>query len=670
MISPVRCRVLLACVIVLSAMAGRSLAQSETGGVPLPVRKVVLYKNGMGYFEHLGDVRGAQTVDLVLSGTQLNDVLKSLTVIDLAPAPVVSVTYDSTKPVDRELSELPIKLGNFSGLASFLNEIRGTEVELDVPGGAVSGRLVGAELRKKEIGAAAIEMVDATLFLPGGELRTLDVASARALRLRGRDVSAAVQRYLELVDVSQRQNVRHLRIQTGAAGTRKLFVGYTSEAPIWKTTYRIVLDSGKKPLLQGWAIVDNTTAMDWENVELALVAGAPISFVQRLSEPIYAKRQEVPVADALPTTPLLHAPALAAAPAPTVSSARAAPQEFVRAREAMAPLPETRSVGEQFEYRLPHPVTLGRNHSAIFPIVHAEIDAEKVAIWNPRTGEEQPRSGLWITNTSNVTLAPGAFTVIESGGFGGEGLTETIQAGERRLLSYGVDLAMSVIAKALRTSERVERVIIRNGVINWQIRTESEVMYSVNNRGSRSRSVVIEHPTQPQYVLATNQIPAPVESTAAVYRFRVGTPARSGVELTVRTQKPETQTTAIDSRLGREQLRIWVRERRIDASVEQVLAPVVESFEEIQQLANSGAKVDEETKRIFEDQARVREMLGKLGQTPEEAALRLRYVQQLVQQEKRLETLRAEKSRLDTAQADAERRVDQLVKNLTLDRAL
>jgi len=100
-------------------------AESAGGAVPLPVRKVMLYKNGMGYFEHLGDVTGAEPIDIVLSSAQLNDVLKSLTVIDLAPAPVVSVTYDSTKPADRQLSELPIKLGNFVGVTSFLNEIRG-----------------------------------------------------------------------------------------------------------------------------------------------------------------------------------------------------------------------------------------------------------------------------------------------------------------------------------------------------------------------------------------------------------------------------------------------------------------------------------------------------------------------------------------------------------------
>ena len=160
---------LLSTLIVL-AIAGGLGAAERPGDVPLPIRKVMLYKNGVGYFEHLGEVRGAAPVDITFSSAQLNDVLKSLTVLDLAPAPLGSVTYDSTKPTDRQLAELPVKLGNFSGLAGFLNEIRGTEIELDMPGGLVAGRLMTAEMRKKELGSGATaDVVDVTLYGAGGQ---------------------------------------------------------------------------------------------------------------------------------------------------------------------------------------------------------------------------------------------------------------------------------------------------------------------------------------------------------------------------------------------------------------------------------------------------------------------------------------------------------------------
>ena len=410
--------------------------------------------------------------------------------------------------------------------------------------------------------------------------------------------------------------------------------------------------------------------MDWRDVELTLVAGAPISFVQKLSEPVYAWRPEIPLVEGMGARPQIHT--FAASPSPptpmgTSSRALAPPAPA----EVLSPPPaEGRQVGEQFEYRLPHPVTLARNQSAMLPIVHAEVEGEKVAIWNARSAEAHPRTAVWLTNTSGLTLAPGAFTVIEAGGFAGEGLIETIHPAERRLLSYGHDLAVSVAAKRPRAHDRIERVVVQGGVIRWQVLVQSEVTYVVNSQHARPRTVILEHPIEAEYTLAPGHTPMAVESTALAHRFRVTVGPRSTTELVVRTQKPEQTTIAIDDRMSRDQVALWLRERRIDGSIEQALAPVIEGFEEVRRLANRGAKIDDEVKRIFEDQGRVRENLAKLGQGADEAALRLRYVRQLEDQEKRLEGLRAEKGRVDTAQSDAERRVDQLVKDLAVDRPL
>ena len=167
--------------LVLVALAP-PVAGQET--VPLPVRKVVLYKNGMGYFEHVGAIRGRQTVEIVLPSAQLNDVLKSLTVIDLGRGQVTGVTYDSTAPLGRRLRELPIDLNKAGGLVGFLNQIRGTEVEIRAPGGTVRGKIMGAELRTRSTGpGATVQVVEVGIFTAAGELRLVDLESAGALRL-------------------------------------------------------------------------------------------------------------------------------------------------------------------------------------------------------------------------------------------------------------------------------------------------------------------------------------------------------------------------------------------------------------------------------------------------------------------------------------------------------
>ena len=51
--------------------------------------------------------------------------------------------------------------------------------------------------------------------------------------------------------------------------------------------------SDGKPLLQGWAIVENTSEEDWSGVNLTLVSGRPISFTMDLYEPLYIPRPQV-----------------------------------------------------------------------------------------------------------------------------------------------------------------------------------------------------------------------------------------------------------------------------------------------------------------------------------------------------------------------------------------
>src|SRR6188768_3153984 len=76
-------------------------------------------------------------------------------------------------------------------------------------------------------------------------------------------------------------------------GKRKVEVGYVVENPIWKTSYRLVLDKDGKPYLQGWAVVENPTDEDWHTVTMALVSGRPISFKMDLYNPLYVGRPTV-----------------------------------------------------------------------------------------------------------------------------------------------------------------------------------------------------------------------------------------------------------------------------------------------------------------------------------------------------------------------------------------
>ena len=144
-----------------------------------------------------------------------------------------------------------------------------------------------------------------SLITESGEVRTTELSPAFSVRLLERGLPDKVERYLDLASASREPDTRRMSVSTEGTGERSLFLSYISEVPVWKATYRIVLNpkQARMPLLQGWAIVDNTVGQDWENVQLSLVAGAPQSFIQNLSQPFYTRRPVVPLPEALMTQP-------------------------------------------------------------------------------------------------------------------------------------------------------------------------------------------------------------------------------------------------------------------------------------------------------------------------------------------------------------------------------
>lgn len=278
----------------------------------LPVRSVVLYKSGVGFFQHVGQIRGDEAVRIDFSSGQLNDVLGSLTVLDLNGGRITGIDYNSEAPFSQRLSTLGLPLEENTDLGKFLEALRGTRVEMRDGNSSITGRLLSVEQKTQTVDRASQEVELATLVSDAGEVRTVEVTPAVQVMIEDPDAQKDVGRYLSLLASLHQQELRRMTISTAGTGERELYVSYVSEAPIWKTTYRIVLPTkaGEQPLLQGWAIVDNTTGEDWNDVELSLVAGAPDSFIQQLSQPYYARRPIVPLPQAVELTPQTHESAM------------------------------------------------------------------------------------------------------------------------------------------------------------------------------------------------------------------------------------------------------------------------------------------------------------------------------------------------------------------------
>ena len=299
----------------------RPVSDSAAGAQErLPVKRVVLYKNGVGYFEHSARVHGTQELNIDFTTAQLNDVLNSLTVVDLGGGRIGGVRFNSIAPLSERLKALRLPLSEGITRDDFLNALRGTRVE--VHNGATSGvgRVLSVETRKTSNpkGEQLTEVTVLSLVSDGGELRSFEMGPATSVRIADRDLSDDVGRYLDLVGSAKAMDLRRMTVSATGEGEREVFVSYISEVPVWKSTYRILLSDkpDDPPLIQGWAVVDNTIGEDWKGVRLSLIAGAPQSFIQQISQPYYVRRPVVALAQEMMLTPQTHEMALMAAPPP------------------------------------------------------------------------------------------------------------------------------------------------------------------------------------------------------------------------------------------------------------------------------------------------------------------------------------------------------------------
>ncbi|HZL25867.1 MAG TPA: DUF4139 domain-containing protein [Acidobacteriaceae bacterium] len=619
----------------------------------LPVTRVSLYKNGVGYFEHTGHVTGDADVSIDFTTSQLNDVLQSLTAIDLNGGRISGAGYNSTTPLDQQLKALPLALGEDTTAADFYAAIRGARVEVHAPGAEITGRLLSVEDRntptKDGDTTKAIEQHFLTVVSDAGEVRTLELTQSTSVRLLDTDLHQDVTRYLQLLAGNRSQGLRHLTLTDRGTGSRELHVSYISEVPIWKSTYRILFTDSTNAAnhtatLQGWAVVDNTVGEDWTNVQLSLIAGAPQSFIQPLSDPIYSRRPEIPIAQEAQLTPqtfdssnedktlnnLTSTEAVtvaASAPAMSVAHGRVsagimagygsgsgsgigtgsggntgsgamfvngAPMSYqAAAASSLTVNTQTAAFDDFFEYKISQPITIRKNESALVPILQSKIDADRVTLVSSNGyNTTQPLRALWIKNTTGLTLDRGSFALIENGNFGGEGLFDPIHADERRLLSYAADQAVHVSTEGNKNISRITLISAAKGVLSIHRAEVREITYVIHNSAADRRTIVIEYPVQQGFRLESDT--KPEETTPTVYRFRVEAAPGETVRLPIGLKHNEIngyQLTHSDDN----QLTYILNNSDHNAALEAALKPI---FDVRRKVADAQTAVDQTNAKL------------------------------------------------------------------------
>jgi hypothetical protein len=680
----------------------------------LPVRKVVLYKNGVGFFEHAGSIQDNQKVAIDFTSSQLNDVLQSLTVLDEGGGHIAGVNYNSTTPLAEQLKALSLGMTDDPTSTELFQALRGQRVEvLGAPGGAITGRLMSIESRAEKTGSAdasgerpTVEKFYLTLVAGSGAVRVIELTPSLSVRPLDASLQGQIDRYLELLSTSHSTGLRHLTLNALGQGQRELRVSYISEVPVWKSTYRIVFprtatkSKGAMATMQGWAVVDNTVGADWENVQLALVAGAPQSFIQPLSQPLYTKRIEIPIATGEQTAPQTHEAAdakTAVVQSEMMNKALAAPSRTPRSRKMVEEkeLPEasfgvagmeglgsgtgagyssngvdrvsdaikegdvtTNAFDDFFSYALTQPVTIHKNESAMVPILQQELPAEHVTLWSEK--ESKPLRAVWLENTSKLTFDSGSFSIFESGEFAGEGLLDPLHPGEKRLLSYATDQALRVNVIDRNNQQTLHHLEIHKGAVVETYMDVASVTYSATNSADQDRTVLLEHARRNDGWSLDEGVKA-AESSPNLYRFRLVVGGHATAKLEVREHGPESTTITLNP-YSNQSVYLLDLVKRVPEALDK-LKPVIDAQGVLTDLERRIRESKETEKTAAADEARDRENLTALKGN--ETAKR--FVEELNRAEDLLQATRKQTTDLEAQKKAAVEKLNELIAGISFD---
>jgi hypothetical protein len=631
----------------------------------LPIGQVVLFSSGVGYFQREGAVEGSARVDLSFPMTDINDLLKSMVLRDLDGGHISTVSYESNAPIERTLKSFAVNLTTNPSFMQILNQARGEKVEVVLQQtnanqpGTLTGTLVGCEKQKQAVGGKdTVEVELLNLWCADG-MRSLKLPEVQRVRFLNPTLDSEFKKALETLALSHDTQKKAVSINFVGEGKREVRVSYVVENPIWKTSYRLVLDKkDHKPFLQGWAVVENPSDEDWKDVRMALVSGRPISFQMDLYQPLYVPRPVVEMELFASLRPVAYSgnmqrekEGMAGAPppmAPGMPKSEAVPQEQLRRKadesrqfglagggqgrgvyadalkkqlsdrmnlgSGVSSVASAAKLGDFFQYAIDKPVSLARQKSALLPIINKDVEGTRVSIYNEKTQAKFPLLGLKFKNTSGLHLMQGPITVFEGSNYAGDARILDLQPNEERLISYAVDLGTEVNPVPSTDNGRLIQVKAVKGVLHTTTKLRESKTYTIKNRNEQERTLLIEHPVRNDFKLVSDT--KPVETASDVYRFQLKVPAGKTESQTVTEERVINATVQLTN-IDDNNIRQFISQTITSDKVKKGLQQAMELRWAMAKTQREIAELTRQLETIRQDQPRLRANLKELPQTSE-----------------------------------------------------
>ena len=612
--------------------------------------KVVLYKHGIGYFERRGIVTGPSKINLLCEADEIDDMLKSLLALCTDGSRVDAVTYDSSKTLESRLGEFGFDITTCSGLAELLGQMRGIPVTISVSGEALHGRVLGIDTTEIIVNDQIVREQQLTIYMENNSFKSVPLSSISAIKVDDAAMAAELSQQLELLFQNvKKKDRKSLSVSLSEPGEHDLLIAYSIPCPIWKTSYRLVMDAEQRVLLQGMAIVDNVQEEDWTGVQIVLVSASPISFIQPLYDPVQPERPRIAAQGNVSSGPIvaerakreqikakLMAPSarqrsdsMSEEAAPMAMAMEVSADSFLGndtaygsaggwgqsfAENMAAPIAvEGGEKGELFEYRIEKPVTIPRNSSALIPIVQQVIEGERISLYNESKNTKFPYAAIRFVNNTGLTLEGGPVTVMEGDLYAGEALLDTVKPDDLRFLLYAVDEACPVVVRQTTSNKPFWRARTFHSILYIDYRQMREKTYEIENLSERKKVIFVEHPVTPGWNLAADA--KPDESTQNYYRFKVEIDSKESVKLNVAEETDAVEQVYLSNYRGVVPQRLeWLcAQNFVDGEFIKFLKRILEMRQEIQSIEEKIANETALLTQYTNDQSRARENLKSLG---------------------------------------------------------
>lgn len=651
-------------VLVLNGCASATKDAESPAGV-LPLKRLRLYETGVGYFERSGRMGGAD-VALPVPAAHVDDALKSLVVVgEDGRASVSAIEFESvvSKGMARALAGLPQDADKPVDFRGVLGGLKGAWAEVRTKDETFRARvldvfdapLVEKHKAKKDDDEKKADDDDddddtpkaandpwLLLQTESGEIRRLHGSELRGLKPADGALADRIDDAAETLSVRAARAQRTLRVL--ASSERPVTLGYIAEVPVWRTSYRLIMDgSGDQGVLQGWALIHNDSDEAWKRVEVELVSGRPDSFLFPLAAPRYSRRELAEPAEQLSTVPQLvdrtpdqiwgdnvdiethgsgsgsgvgygyGAGRMSRAPrvrmgATSVSRTTASNELAIGNLAAIAPATGVES-GALFSYALSQPVELRAHGSALVPIFAQRVPVRRLT-WFSKPGEAG-RSALRLSNGTRQTLPAGTVSVYESKSFAGESGLDRLKPNERAFFEFGVDLDVELTQKQAKYEDETKSVkLVGEQLIEHFVRRHVR-QYDVENRSGAMRLVALKlDVVNNATARGADELDYDTRHTQPIAVFRV--PARSKAERKLEIDEALQRGFSV-SDLRRDDLQRMVEAESLKSVDKARLTAAMKVLEVAERISAEKSETEEDRTTTEADLERLRGHLAALG---------------------------------------------------------